>query len=478
MTGVVLGIEELRGLVDAFLVIDNMYVENHRTLLVELVEQDLGTRTISNRRAFGSTARHDVFEIIQGLAGQPTGLTVMCQALRLIEPESSEVAAFEALCRKYRPAPLLTDGERQSLHEILGGLPSPPELESAVRFALDRGDVPRLAAHLDLYVAVEELEARVSAQPLFRFLERLVADTADDGSTADLTEWCDQHAAKLGITDAWLTKLRTELGTAPRSSPTGLIIQLLPDAADDQRFYPTIWLYEHQRFHRISDDFAEPCPLGEVERLAAELIDKHIHPVGGEAFIEFILPCDRLNEPVETWRAGTTDGGSAEIGVLYKVVVRVLDRLDFVAGGTAARAAWRFDRLSSSRTYDPAVVTWFDSHHDEVSEEWLCVALVAPEVRYSQRPLQSVVRSGAPAAIWHRDHRSLLERRAALDSILLTRPVSMLPDIVRQQRKAAKRPLAPEHHAGRGVVLLWEDPSRTPPQWYPLFPPEGLPPNE
>ena len=103
--------------------------------------------------------------------------------------------------------------------------------------------------------------------------------------------------------------------------------------------------------------------------------------------------------------------------------------------------------------------------------EQLCAALAYDRTVLASRDpiLRVLVSCGTPVILWHRPGSERQKRRRALEEVLCGRALRELPDIVLNQREAAHYPSAGADHAGRDLVLLWDDPGHVPPEldWQP-----------
>ena len=213
------------------------------------------------------------------------------------------------------------------------------------------------------------------------------------------------------------------------------------------------------------------------ERLAAEIgrhlsgfdFDDPVVPV-----VEFQVPLQMINDPFEALRISVA-GRDQEIGTLFPVVVRSLDR----PADPHCRAAWQAlwdDLTARGDVYDQQLISWVESAASGQQPQLpalaarACTALAYPLLPrpYEDPVLTAVIRSGVPVALWHRTSSARRTRRAALEEVLRARGLRSLPDVVLSQRVAARYRGAAEDHAGRDLVLLWDDPERVPAelQWH------------
>ena len=236
----------------------------------------------------------------------------------------------------------------------------------------------------------------------------------------------------------------------------------------------TGWKYvERDGWQAIASE--EPWSL---DRLATEMgrllgrfdLNDPVGPV-----VEFQVPLEMINDPLEAMRVCLA-GRDQEIGTLIPVVVRSLDRLADPHCRTAWQALWD-DLTARGDAYDQQLISWVEcapsSQQPQPSElaARACTALAYPLLpKPKEDPvLTAVIRTGTPVALWHRISSARRTRRAALEEVLRARGLRSLPDVVLSQRVAACHPDAAVDHAGRDLVLLWDDPQRVPAelQWHP-----------
>lgn len=370
---------------------------------------------------------------------------------------------------------LLSHAEFRALRSVLDGAPAPEGLRGLFRDATR--DVPGCAPPAlpdDLLSTVRALRGPVSPRPLFHFLVRLAA--ASDRVTQDrLWEWLNETAPRWGVEAAELHELD---GLLRR---THIAFRLRPDLLGDG-FQVTGWSVEDTdvRQEVCTDD--EPWDLPRVaEELAEVIADRAADLEAVPPVVEFLLPLALLDQEMEALPVRVSERTSP-VGELCPVVVRPLERLDDGAARDALRARWK-DLAARGDGYARDAIHWVlggapqdaADHGPEGScapgDAHVCAALAyaRPHGPAEDPALRAVLDAGMPVALWHRAAPERPDRRAALEAVLGGRALRDLPDVVRGQRTAARHPSATPEHAGNGLVLLWDDPDRLPPElrWQP-----------
>lgn len=355
---------------------------------------------------------------------------------------------------------LLTSTEYRKLRIILDGAPAPRRL-SAIYRAATRDVVGQTHPHCldDLISTLDSLRNPLSPMPLFRFLIQFAADS--DASTQNrLWEWINE------VAPSWDINMGELLAVDAALRRPFILLRLIPDLLG-AGLMVTGWRYEgHDGWQAISSD--EPWSR---DRLAAE-VSRLVNGFDPEdpvtPIIEFQVPLRMMNDALEELLVNIA-GKNQEIGTLFPVVVRSLDRLADPHSRDSWQALWN-DLTARGDTYDDQLINWVECPPTDRPPEpsalpaRVCTALVYPRPRGPQEDpvLLAVIKAGSPVVLWHRTSRMRRTRRAALEEVLHTRGLCSLPDVVLRQRVAARYPGTATDHAGRDLVLLWDDPERVP----------------
>ncbi|TKS96335.1 caspase family protein [Streptomyces lasalocidi] len=371
---------------------------------------------------------------------------------------------------------LLSHAEFRALREILDGAPAPQGLRELFRDATR--DVPGCAPPAlsdDLLSTVRALRGPVSPRPLFHFLVRLAA--ASDRVTQDrLWEWLNETAPRWGVELAELHELDGQLRR------THVVFRLRPDLLGEG-FQVTGWSVHDAEVRQEAYTDSEPWDLPRVALELGEVIADYAGDLQAVApVVEFLLPLALLDQEVEALPVRVQQR-SGPVGELCPVVVRPLERLDDGAARNALRTRWK-GLAACGDGYARDAIHWVlgggtpqeaADHGPEgrctPGDAHVCAALAytRPHGPAEDPALREVLDAGMPVALWHRAAPERPDRRTALEAVLNGRALRDLPDVVRRQRTAARHPNATPEHAGNGLVLLWDDPDRLPPElrWQP-----------
>ncbi|MGQ5640598.1 MULTISPECIES: VMAP-C domain-containing protein [unclassified Streptomyces] len=390
---------------------------------------------------------------------------------------------------------LLNHAEFKELRSILNGAPAPAALPALFRDATrDVSNCPHPAFPDDLLSTVRALRAPVSPRPLFHFLVRMAAGS--DRVTQDrLWEWINEVAPRWGVEPAELHELDGQLRR------THIAFRLQPDLLGDG-FEVTGWTFDAADAHQETCTDGDPWDLRRVAAELSEVICDYaadldtVPPV-----VEFLLPLALLDEDVETLPVLVAER-ACPVGELCPVVIRPLERLGDERAREGLRTRWK-DLTARGDGYAEDAIHWVldgaahgvtgraaGSAEADTAAYDACGAAssgaqgsvladggqVCAALAYARShgpaddpALRAVLDAGMPVALWHRHSPARQDRRAALQAVLGGRGLRDLPDVVREQRNAARHPHATAEHAGNGLVLLWDDPDRLPPdlRWHP-----------
>ena len=364
---------------------------------------------------------------------------------------------------------LLTSAEYRKLKAILDGAPAPRNLRALYREAtrdLEGGRLPRRPD--DLISTVNALRNPVSPMPLFGFLVRFAAG-ADDKVTQDrLWEWINAVAPR------WDAEMDELLALDSELRRPFVLLRLEQDLLDN-RLLVTGWTYEgNDGRQAVTAD--EPWNR---DRLAVELsrlldgyeaAEDRVPPI-----IEFLVPLAMLDDDWEALQVRIADR-ETKIGAVCPVVVRSLDRL----ADPNRRACWQdmWNELTArGDAYDEHAICWVECapasglFDPATLQAHICVALAYARAFGPQEDpvFEAALDAGTPVALWYRVSSARKTRRTDLEKVLGNRGLRDLPDVVFRQRDAAHSNGAAPDHAGRDLVLLWDNPDRVPEEleWHP-----------
>lgn len=363
---------------------------------------------------------------------------------------------------------MLNLSEHRKLRNILMAASAPTSLRAIYREAAQ--GLPGLPRYPefpdDMMSSVDALRAAVSAKPLFEFLVRL-ASGFDEFVHTRLWGWIRATAPEYGIRLGDLEELDDELRR------TYFVVRLEPDLLGSG-FQVTVWRFAGTTGSQVMAA-EEPWSLAQVAEVLGRLVEEFDgDPDVALPIVEFFLPLELLDHDLDTlpvWVSGV----EREIGTVCPVVVRPLDRIGHESWQQAWHDGWGALDICGHQ-YDPAAICWVDEPSavpldSAMLTGHVCLALAYDRTirLHEDHTLQSVLSSGIPVVLWHRTRNGRRTRRQALEQVLTAWALKYLPERVYHQRVAASEAGAEADHAGRDLVLMWDDPNRVPLdlQWQP-----------
>jgi hypothetical protein len=323
--------------------------------------------------------------------------------------------------------------------------------------------------HLFAYLAGSN--ANDQGVPLYMIFLRLVADQLESSLGRPLKRLLSQLASEWNITGSFqrvFFERSRDVGGGDQNAALLILIdphRMMADTYTVTHWYG--WSADRGTLVKGGDQVVARDGLeGAVQRIvqAAETAwptdDRRLR-------IEFILPFDLLNAPVERWPKEIDPAGPVPLYKHYSVVVRSLDRIRDPARHRVWRARWRMleqsptlarcqysedvpQRLEETITLDSRVVAVVLSEPPE---------LLAGD---GMSEIRMAIRTGVPIIVWHRSERPDAAFRRAVDESFNYGEIAELPDRAFELRLAP--PVSDDGLAevGRNLVLLWDDPIRLP----------------
>ncbi|MGW3960927.1 VMAP-C domain-containing protein [Amycolatopsis sp. NPDC005003] len=312
--------------------------------------------------------------------------------------------------------------------------------------------------------------------PAMVFVAQVAGFLADREIAAELRRWNQRWAERTGMAEALRQAAsRVTAPDADRLATVRLVFEFDPDPFDDSRVMLSHWRHWGDRSGFSQRLGGTPVPVADLESEVDDAIGALETTLAvGEAdapdssiVLEFILPWEMLNTPVESWRRDST---AAPLGVDYPVVVRSLDRMRALRYHRAWRRRWQslVNRDASARPY------WSHAVADGPEAERLAVELVhsdtvslvlsePPGARggTAWREVAAAFRAGLPVIIWDREDCAAPGFRDAVSHLVEGEPTE-LPERVARLKRDALIAAGRQSHAGRTLVLLWDDPDHMP----------------
>ena len=183
--------------------------------------------------------------------------------------------------------------------------------------------------------------------------------------------------------------------------------------------------------------------------------------------LEFLLPLDLLNLPVDQWsKERDPDDGPVPLYRHYPVVVRSLDRIR----DPRRRRVWnqRWSRLRDHPRSVEFLASRGPDHRleEEIQREERIVTMILSEPPPGRsdgaaREIRIAIRTGVPIVIWHRSELPTPTFLDMVESLVADGGMAELPDRASRLRITTSMN-EDDREVGQGLVLLWDDPSRLP----------------
>ncbi|AOR36106.1 hypothetical protein BFF78_38165 [Streptomyces fodineus] len=460
-----------------------------------------------------SRRRFALLSLLRAVLPYPDGLQVLGGVVSMLEGETRDMARLRTAIA-LAEVPLFPARTWERLMTLLGGL-EVLDIAGAYREALDRPD-PLPAHCAEPWSAVlhaATLNARPGEPlPCVLLIEHL-ARYAKGRQQQELLAWVGEHrgcpqAYPLGATAdggavaALPAAAGAETGPAPGRPPRAFGHERppappvpLPGIDREGVWAPSTWLLirlrplfysEHEGLRQLTywcqnGSSPDPYPVkgGDLEVDVGELPERVKSLVQeaetGWAYLckedlalEFVLPRDLMDLPVEIWAKEGFGNADATLGKDHPVVLRSLERVE----GRATHGRWakRWDALKPGCR---GPVHWFPGEHPDrlLSEPHpVMVVLSAPpgnqeHVAVGGDELDASLRAGVPIVVWDRRGGVDPVFRNELLELVSSKGIHRLPDEVRSLRIAAgggDPAGGGSSTLGRHAALLWDDPDRLP----------------
>jgi hypothetical protein len=333
--------------------------------------------------------------------------------------------------------------------------------------------------------------------PLVRFV-RLISDLVWGELADGLKRWIDETLNRLAL-DADDEANAKEIHAAPGNEPDAeasyhLLVQIAPRLCESGLYSVKAWLFGSE---------GPACLRPGEEKIAREELPSCLDAILAElprfdaatdrTWVELLLPRELLCDDVDQWRVGLDFIDGIPIGVEHRLSVRSLERTSRARAVRALQDRWRGVRRrveARCRLADAVhecegeggIALWIERddcggaplYASLKDARWMVAAVLGcpprPDPRDPSRDvLNTLFQAGVPIVLWARKppEGGAAVVREALDALLDVEPFRRLPDRVWDLRKQAARTKADDPHLGRHLSLLWDDPSRTSPDFDP-----------
>jgi hypothetical protein len=334
---------------------------------------------------------------------------------------------------------------------------------------------------------------------LIRFV-RLICERVGGNAAESLQAWLDQALARLALDEADVARAReadasqAAVDTNQRG-PFHLLVQVAPRLSEPGIYSAKAWLFgtgEPACVRPGEEKIAREELPGFLGSLLAELSRYDVGPE--EAWVELMLPRELLCEDVDQWMLGL-DFIDIPIGVEHRLIVRSFERSSRSRAVQVLQERWRSlrkqmdwlclltDPARLPREEGKSLALWIEGEDSGGSslyatlkgEKCLAAAALGCPPKPSPRDprsdiLNTLFDAGVPIVLWARrvPVGGAAAVREAMTELVEAEPFHRLPDRVWDLRKRGASG-GDEVHLGRHLTLLWDDPTRTAPDFDPKY---------
>ncbi|WP_320068906.1 effector-associated domain 2-containing protein [Micromonospora sp. RTGN7] len=444
---------------------------NSRQLLLQELGHALGG-TLGYREL--GLLRPQIVELVTVCVDRPGGLRCLVECLELLEPGSEQTITLLRLADEWQVAELFSDHDIPWLRSLLSTLEVTAELRRFVAQTRATPAPPWCETAWQLFAHLASANAHSEVPPWLPLLDRL-ATAVPQASLDQMRQLVAQLAKDWGVTD----QLDASQPSPP--TPTGtayLVIQFEKYGGDDDTYIMSHWYQWASPVWQPIRGEDRHVPYTELEAAVDQVInetERRWADQAGAVTIEFVLPWQLINEPVDTWRKELHSRMPSPLTTEYPLVIRSLERIRASQWHRVWRSRWRD---LADRDSERKLVRCAASHHADVQleatlkRENAIVVLVLSESptadSVGERQLLVALRSGVPAIVWHRNSPSKEDLCQTVASMVGDRAsgsgLTDLPNRAARLRQLAwsEDPERLDQHIGHGFVILFDDPDRQP----------------
>ncbi|MFI9031204.1 caspase family protein [Streptomyces sp. NPDC053560] len=408
------------------------------------------------------TASPSAEELVDWALVDPHGVATLLDTLTRQSPEQPLQIDAHAARRILQPGRWLTAAEHTALLELLGRMGS----EDLRRFAgTAREEVPGLPAlepaPAPLADGLEGLSCSPQRLPqLLRVIERFVARQPEAQPAAALRDWSLGCANRIGLAAALLDRRAEAEESATASQPVDpagaddrIQVRLRPPDGPGQLRRYEVWSRRGTDVEALATVDA-PASAGEIQRDLDDLLNLHARTQ--ETLVEFFLAATDLELGVHRWQRGLSGPVERSLGTDFPVVVRCTDLRE-----ANQRHLWqrRWARVDGASTED---LHWLPDHLEKSRQVYGALqeresapgVVVTTPRRARSEVFNACLYGGVPVLIWHSEAERA-PAREQLKDLIGREKLRLLPHHLRKLRSASD---ADDHHPGRNLALLWDDP--------------------
>ncbi|MFT7838445.1 hypothetical protein Q5530_20085 [Saccharothrix sp. BKS2] len=465
--------------------------ERGRAMLVGLLSDLFGESVPLE----GQEAHLQLLGLVRWCCRRGGGLAALVDCLSVLEPHAPEIALILDLGDEWTACRALPARDWDRFAQVLRSvrLADDPAEElrllrrlAAVASAGRCDDMPaRCRSVWSVFLHLADHNAGPDAlPPAMVFVDCLAGRVGDSALADELRRYNWRWAERFEVTDlVERADWRAEPG-ARQADVVHLVFEVDPAPDDPEKVVFSHWRYwagsdgsgPGGNTARRGDAQVHRADLeAEVDTVIAELeVELGTTAAGARVsaiVVEFTLPWEMINTPVEFWRKASLSDIAVPLAMDHPVVVRSLDRM------RAQRywLAWKQRWSTMSGEQVPPRLYWSDANGGwdltgmavELKDTSI-VSLVLSEPPGDRRSrawqeAALAFRAGIPIIIWDREDCSNPRFREAVTEMFEAGGVHGLPHRLAELRTEALRSRnAVEPHAGRSLAVLWDDAERLP----------------
>jgi hypothetical protein len=473
---------EMDGLVQTLLGIDILQDPEGLRMCVERSEREIGEKIPAPPA--GWTENIDdadvLHELVKQLMWRDAAMWVFLDTIEDLYGPYHLVESARAAVRSVLAEPFLAREHRHAIHQLCENLVC---ADAAALFRASVGgaghtlesDAGNLCAVLN---ELENLSIRTDGlHPIVAFIAYLAGEQQPEYSE-QLQLWAESRVGNSTPLLQALHEIWEQASTVTEAAPRYCVVRLDVDGLDSDRFLVSLM---------VQEGTSQPEPLRppddqvyteeQVRMLLGLALRAPILAGAGDPVVEFFLPAELINQPVDQWNVGY---GDIALGVQYPVIVRSLDRIRCVSNSFDD---WRFKwrRIKTARFHrGNAAVAWIPQEAHEDRDRLyvmlsgrsgpVCLLLQVSPEPHRCGALLVALRAGTPVLLWCRQDTA--DIAAGLSQMMAqSAPLGELPWRIFAFRRAAVHKGTDKQHLARHLTLLWDDADRIPDADSPLLMP-------
>lgn len=459
-------------MLDALAAIPAMADQEGRLLAVELLERRLGEGLgIPEHRS----ARMHLISILRACERRDGGLQALVAVLDELLDDPRSVRPFLELVTDVVALELLPASQWDRLRTLVRA-GSWTRLDEMYRASAGlHAPLPAtvVADPVELLTHLGRLNARPEGlPPVLAFVEQLAARSEPE--LADqLRTWNLDQAERLGVVAELAEEQhRSRQNAPPPQTEAYLVFRLEAEEDDGDVFRLGHWRQSSWEWSLLrGNDFVGP--LTDVQQQVTDLVSQAEAYWAADAEsirLEFLLPRELLNLPVDQWPASSDEEVPQPLGLRYQVVVRSLERMHTKKWHRMWHRRWQSLSRQQPQELDESAL-WADSAEPAKLRGLTATLALQDErsllvLRHPPAPSSGLrgdaitlgLRAGVPLMVWHRDKRFTEGFENAVHELLRSdRDLRESARILRGQAFSADDP---DLHVGSHLTLLWDDPTR------------------